>query len=141
MVLAMLVIVSLMSCNKKEIPLSKEEQVITYLTGVGNRYWKIRELYINTIPQSLTAAQLGYWKVYTLSISTQDAKGGSFTDESGYRGTWTLDKTADKIDERVDNLPSGPVSYLLKILKLGPNDMDVEYTANGSTVRTVYYAY
>jgi hypothetical protein len=140
-VLAVLFTMSLASCNRTVVVISPEEQAVKYITGLGNRYWKIRELYINGTAQSLTAAQLDYWKVYTLSISSPDAMGGSFADASGLLGSWTLNKTGTKIDETVDNLPGGPVSYLLTILKLGPNDMDVEYTARGSTVRTVYFAY
>jgi hypothetical protein len=139
--LVVLFSMSLAACNKKVEVLSPEEQAVKYITGLGNRYWKIRELYVNGTPQSLTAAQLGYWKVYTLSIISPDAMGGRFADASGLLGSWTLSKTGTKIDETVENLPGGPVSYVLTILKLGPNDMDVEYTANGSTVRTVYFAY
>jgi hypothetical protein len=139
--LAMLLILSLAACNKKVEVLTPEEQAMKYITGLGNRYWKIRELYINGAPQPLSAAQLDYWKVYTLTISNPDALGGSFADESGFQGSWALSQTGKKIDERVENLPGGPVFYVLTVLKLGPNDMDVEYTANGSTVRTVYYAY
>ncbi|MBV9988296.1 MAG: hypothetical protein JO301_11485 [Chitinophagaceae bacterium] len=126
------------ACNKTTVSLSSREQTVQYLTGTGNRYWKIRELYINGVQQTLTSAQLDYWKVYTVPIGDPDAP-GSFSTMDGYIGSWELTQP-DQITERILNLPNGPVSYLLKILKLGTYEMDVEYTANGVVTRTVYFA-
>ncbi len=126
------------SCTKSDPPLTPEQQVVQYLTGTGNKYWRIKEIYVNAVPVALTSSQLEYFKTYTIYASIE-TNSGTFVDKDNSMGTWEL-KTAGHITETITNNISGPIVLDLTINHLDANNMDVQYTANGQTVRSVYYA-
>jgi hypothetical protein len=130
----------LTACSKTDDPpLTPEQQVLQYLTGVGNRFWRIKELYVNNVKTTLTVAQLDYNKTYTHYGYTED-RTGVFSDSDGSLGNWEL-KGAGQLKETITNNPGGLIVLDLTINLLDANNMDVEYTKNGQTVRTVYFAY
>ncbi|MES2373690.1 MAG: hypothetical protein V4557_14015 [Bacteroidota bacterium] len=130
----------LTACTKTDDPpLTPEQQVLQYLTGVGNRFWRIKEIYVNNIKTTLTTAQLDYNKTYT-HYGYIETNTGVFSDSDGLIGNWEL-KGTGQIKETITNNPSGNVVIDLMINHLDANNMDVEYTKNGQTVRTVYFAY
>ena len=129
------------SCSTKEVVLTPEQQLIQYLTGTGNRYWRIRELYQNDVKQTLTAAQLSYTKTYTIGVGANAKENiGTWNDANGFAGTWEV-KDVKRMEETVQNAPAGIITLNLTINKIGAFDMDVQYTSNGQTIRTVYFAY
>lgn len=128
----------LAACSKPD-EISPEQQVTQYLTGLGNRYWRIKELYINNVKTVLTTSQLNYYKTYTINASGEQYS-GSFTDANNFAGNWML-KGKDHIIETITNAVAGSVPLDLTINAIDPNNMDVQYTFNGQTVRSVYFAY
>lgn len=129
----------LTACSKTDDPaLTPEQQVLQYLTGIGNRFWRIKEIYVNNVKTTLTSAQLDYNKTYTHYGYTEDNT-GVFSDSDGLIGTWEIKGTA-QIKETITNNAGGPVVIDLTINHLDTNNMDVEYTKNGQTVRSVYFA-
>ncbi len=135
----MLVIcITLAACSKPD-EITPEQQVTQYLTGLGNRYWRIKELYVNNVKTVLTTSQLSYYKTYTIS-ATGEQYSGSFSDANGFAGNWIL-KGKDHIMETITNTVNGSVPLDLTINAIDTNNMDVQYTSNGQTIRTVYFAY
>ena len=129
----------LTACSKSyDPPLTAEEQVMQYLSGAGNRFWQIKEIYVNNVKTTLTSGQLGYNKTYT-HYGYAEKNTGIFSDSDGLRGNWEL-KGTSKITETITNNPGGNVILDLVINRLDANNMDVQYTKNGQTMRTVYFA-
>lgn len=129
-------------CGKSsDTPETPEARVVRLLTGGGNRYWHISEIYVNGQKQVLTDYQLKYTKTFTASL-TADASfyGGSFNDENGYAGTWKLLSTS-QLYMKLTNNPSGPVAYTYIINNISETSLDMEYTANMKTEREVYYGF
>lgn len=130
--------ITLAACSKSDEPLTPEQQVTQYLTGLGNRYWLIKELYVNNVKTVLTTSQLTYFKTYTINASGEQYS-GSFNDANGFTGNWVL-KGKDHIMETITNAVAGSVPLDLTINLIDANNMDVQYTSNGQTIRTVYFA-
>lgn len=127
-------------CSKSpDAPARPEDVVVQNLVGMGNRIWFIKQIYVNGTLQTLTAAQSKYWKSYTVAVTDPDSTSGTFADSDGYRGTWDL-RNVTTIDETITNQPSGAVPVPININKLDTHSMDVQYIANGSMIRIVYYA-
>jgi hypothetical protein len=130
----------LTACSKNDDPPpTPEQQVLQYLTGIGNRFWRIKEIYVNNVKTILTSSQLDYNKTYTHYGYTEDNT-GVFSDSDGLIGSWEL-KGTGQIKETITNNPGGNIVIDLVINHLDANNMDVEYTKNGQTVRSVYFAY
>jgi hypothetical protein len=129
----------LTACSKNDDPPpTPEQQVLQYLTGIGNRFWRIKEIYVNNVKTILTSSQLDYNKTYTHYGYTEDNT-GVFSDSDGLIGSWELQGTG-QIKETITNNPGGNIVIDLVINHLDANNMDVEYTKNGQTVRSVYFA-
>lgn len=140
--MALLLLISLIftACSKSEEPvITPEQKVLQFLTGTGNRFWRIKEIYVNGVKVTLTTAQLEYNKTYTHYGYTEDNT-GIFSDSDGSRGNWELMGTG-KIKETITNNAGGNITLDIIINLLDANNMDVEYTKNGTTVRSVYFAY
>lgn len=130
---------SFWGCSKNgDTPLSKEEQVVKFLTGDGNRYWHIKEVYQNNLMQPLTNDQLKYTKTYTL-VPGQTRK-GTWTNSDGDKGIWSLD-TFESIYQESSNNPVGPATLTYRINEINENKLDVYYIANSVKTREVYYAF
>ncbi len=131
-------------CSKTtEVVETPEAKVARLLTGEGNRYWHLNKVYVNTVLQPLTDAQMKYTKTYTADPGNTDpanAKKGTFVNSDGYTGKWTL-LNATQLYETYTNNPSGPVAVTYIINEISANTLDIEYTANMKTVREVYYGY
>ncbi|SJZ96005.1 hypothetical protein [Sediminibacterium ginsengisoli] len=126
------------ACNKTPETVKPEDMLVTYLTSeAGNRVWRISKIYENGTEKPLTVDQITYTKTYT-RIPGQSYI-GTFTDSDGYKGKWSLPSVII-LSEVINNNPTGDVKIDLTINSLTRNGMDVEYTANGKTIRTVYYA-
>jgi hypothetical protein len=126
------------SCSKKDVStLTDEQQVVKWLTGDGNRYWRLRHLYINDVEQVLTANQLQYNKTYTLTPGQTDQ--GTFTNVDGLNGTWTLN-SKKLIREKIITT-TGAVELFMTIIKISETALEIEYIINNTSAREVYYAY
>jgi hypothetical protein len=128
------------SCTKPVTEPKPEEKIFNYLVGMGNRYWRLKEMYINNRRETLTPDQLKYYKTYTVRLSADIDYSGTFADYNGFIGTWEL-KGTDHILENITNVPSGIIKLDLKINSISANDLDVTYVANRDTVRTIYFGY
>lgn len=141
MLLSLLSITLLLACSEKEVALTPIEQTKKYLTGSGNRYWRLKEAYVNGTRITLSGSQLTFYKTYTVSLNATDPENtGTFTDADGFRGSWILSDVTT-LKETIDNAPGGPVPLIITIKNIGPNTLDEEYTYNGVTSRMVYFAY
>jgi hypothetical protein len=127
------------ACSKTDEPVEPKQQVVQYLTGLGNKIWRIQEVYVNGTKQTLTASQLTYTKTYT-TYGYSEAYTGVFSDSDGSLGNWKV-VDATHIHDTITNNPGGNIDLDLTIRHLDANNMDVEYTKNGQTVRSVYFAY
>jgi hypothetical protein len=125
----------------KDTSISAEEQLTQYITGMGNRYWHIKDIYINGVKVVLTNNQLQYTKTYTRKPSSDDYS-GTFTDSDGMAGTWRLDGTT-QIIETITNSQTGSVTLTNTINKLSYSEIDITYTdaVSGDKVRMVYFGY
>ena len=128
------------SCTKDDgNSIKPEDQLVKYLTGeVGNRVWRIKEVYQNRVLQQLTAKQLRYTKTYTQTAG--QAYTGIFTDSDGFSGKWMLTSVSQLV-EVITNNTAGDIKTEWIINKLDANTMDVETTNNGTTTRIVYYGF
>jgi hypothetical protein len=134
--------ISMTGCSKddqeSEPPTPMPEHVKN-LVGLGNRVWRLREVYQNGVPLTLTSSQLKYTKTYTI-----DPSGGSigrFTNDDGFVGTWKYDEV-DKLEEKITNTPS-IVTIQYKVLKLTKDTLDISYVfgPNNITIREVYFGF
>jgi len=124
-------------CSKYDAALTPTQQAIKNLTGTGNRYWTLQQLFVNDIKQALTFQQSNYHKTYTL-IYGEDAN-GTVSNSDGYTGFWEL---AGNTQLKETITTSGqPVLIIYTITELSEHTLDMSYTANGTKVREVYYAY
>jgi hypothetical protein len=139
-VIACLAICVCLSCSKPVTEPKPEEKVFNYVVGMGNRFWRLKESYVNNRRETLTADQLKYYKTYTARINSDIDYGGTFADYNGFTGTWEL-KGTNQILETITNAPAGIIKLTLKINSISANDLDVTYVANRDTVRTVYFGY
>ena len=54
-------------CSKpQEDVVPADVKVARLLTGLGNRYWHLKEVYVNNVPQTLSDPQKTYTKTYTV---------------------------------------------------------------------------
>ena len=126
-----------MGCSKNEAVLTPQQQAIKNLTGLGNRFWQLQDLYINNIRQTLTTQQKSYNKTYTLIVGEE--KSGTLMNSDGYKGVWEL--VGDKqLKETITNISGLPVQITYIINELSGNKLDISYTVNNTLVREVYYA-
>lgn len=132
-------------CTKSsEVIETREEKVVRLLTGTGNKYWHLKEVYVNSVKQTLTDAQLKFTKTYTIDPTNTDPLRyrGFFVNSDGFNGTWKLIGSGDALYETITNNPAGPIVIpYLSFNELTADRMDVEYTLNMKTQREVYYAY
>lgn len=134
-------------CTKSsEVVETREEKVVRLLTGTGNKYWHLKEVYVNGVKQTLTDAQLKFTKTYTIDPTNTDPLRyrGFFVNSDGFNGTWKLIGSGDALYETISNNPAGPIVIpYLSFNELTADKMDVEYTNNVvmKTQREVYYAY
>jgi uncharacterized protein YcfL len=130
---------TIVGCSKTESTpqVSPEQQVVNYLVGTGNRYWRLSKVYVNGVQQALTDAQMKYYKVYTINPAI--TLGGTFTDSDGFSGTWQV-KGTTTLRETVSNNPSGPVQLSYDLNQITETNLDYENTQNMKTVRYVFYA-
>lgn len=142
--LILLGIFLLTGCTKSsKVPETREEKVVGYLTGAGNKYWHLKEVYVNAVKQVLTDAQLRFTKTYTIDPTNTDPTRprGSFVNSDGYNGTWKLIGGGETLYETFLNNPAGPVAITFIINDVSSDKLDIEYTLNMKTQREVYYAY
>ena len=126
-------------CSKtNEVTITREQQVVNYLTGNGNKVWRLTNIFVNSVEQTLTSDQLKYTKTY--SISPTQTLAGTFTNTDGNKGKWALNGPISLI-EIIQNNPAGPVQISYIINGITENKLDIEYTANFKTVRELYNAY
>lgn len=131
-------------CTKTgDVVETKEEKVIRFLTGTGNKYWHLKEIYVSSVKQTLTDSQLRFTKTYTVDPTNTDATRprGSFVNSDGYQGTWKLTGAGDFLTETFTNNPAGPVAVQFGFNEISADKLDIEYTQNMKTQREVYYAY
>ncbi len=129
----------LTGCSKTDAPvISQQQQDVNYLVGIGNKVWHLKQVYIQTVPQTLTDAQMKYTKTYTLDPTSPFA--GSFTDSDGFTGTWKLNASRE-LKETIINNPAGSIQILWDVNDITDGKLDIQYTQNLKTVRHVYYAY
>lgn len=141
---ALLVVTLLTGCTKStDVPETKEERVVRLLTGLGNKYWHLKEVYVMNVKQTLTDYQSRYTKTYTSSPSNIDpnnTKTGTFTNSDNFSGTWRLLDNGDTIRETITNNQAAIViSYTIN--SITETTLDVEYVQNLKLQREVYYAY
>ncbi len=126
-----------MGCSKNEAVLTPQQQAIKNLTGLGNRFWQLQDLYVNNIRQTLSTQQKGYNKTYTLIIGAES--NGTLMNSDGYKGVWEI--VGDKqLKETFTNISGLPVQITYTINELSGNKLDISYTVNNTLVREVYYA-
>ena len=126
-------------CSKDEqvpVPLPQTTQ---NLTGMGNRVWKIQEIDINGIPQTLTLAQKAYTKTYT--VEAGKTTNGKVVSSDGYSGDWSF--TSEKIlQENYNNdAQLQGIQVVYTINELTATKLDVSYTKNGQLIREMYIAF
>lgn len=105
------------------------------LTGMGNHSWKIQEVYINGVAQTLTAPQKTFVKAY--SVDTGKTTSGKVTTTEGYVGNWIF-LTTQTLQETYSNNSQPPLQIVYTINELSPTRLDVSYSINNELRREVY---
>jgi hypothetical protein len=129
------------SCNKDQVPdpvLTPKDLAVQKLTGMGNRYWHLTDLYINNVQQVLTSAQKKYTKTYTLTPGEDDT--GTFTNADGYKGNWDCPDPS-LLNETIVTINGQRVRLNYTILELTNNKLDITYVSNNQQIREVYVAF
>ncbi|NCI49248.1 hypothetical protein GWC95_04885 [Sediminibacterium roseum] len=128
-------------CSKSEEEVVAENvKVARLLTGIGNRYWHLKEIYVDNVMQTLTDYQKSYTKTYTINAATQVS--GTFHNSDNLSGTWEMDKTGASWKESFTSNGGVPVELVYSVKSITGSSIDASYTAkNGKLVREVYYAY
>lgn len=129
----------LSGCSKKEEVVANNVRVARLLSGLGNRYWHIKEIYINNTAQTLTDYQKSFTKTYTIDPSTMAS--GTFTNSDNLSGTWALNAEGTKWDELFISNGGVAIPLVYVINSISETMLDAYYVANGKIVREVYYAY
>ena len=126
-------------CTKSDpTALTQQQQDVNNLVGMGNKVWRLKQVYVQSIPQTLTDAQMKYIKTYTLDPASSFS--GSFTNSDGFSGTWKLN-TSRELKETIMNNPAGSIQLLYDVNDITEFKLDIQYTQNLKTVREVYNAY
>ncbi len=129
----------LTGCSKsQDATVSGDVATAQFLTGVGNKYWHLKEVYVNNVPQVLTDYQMKYTKTYTVNAAKPTS--GSFTDSDGLTGTWNV-TDAKHIEEAF--VTGGGVGLIISytVNDISDTKLDVIYSSNSKLEREVYYAY
>ena len=126
-------------CSKDEQPPLPLPQTTQNLTGMGNRVWKIQEIDINGIPQTLTNAQKGYNKTYTVDAGKTTT--GKVVSSDGFTGDWSF--PSEKIFQEYYNNDAQlqGIQVVYTINELSATKLDVSYTKNSQLIREVYIAF
>lgn len=114
-------------------------KVARMLTGLGNRYWHMKEIYVDNVMQTLTDYQKTYTKTYTINAATQVS--GTFRNSDNLEGTWKIDSLSTGWEEKFTTNGGVAVTLNYKIKSITDVTIDASYSSNNKTVREVYYAY
>lgn len=114
-------------------------KVARMLTGLGNRYWHMKEIYVDNVMQTLTDYQKTYTKTYTINAATQVS--GTFRNSDNLEGSWKIDSLGTGWEEKFTTNGGVPVTLNYKIKSITDVTIDATYSSNAKTVREVYYAY
>lgn len=129
----------LTGCSKtNDVVETPEAKLVRLLTGVGNKYWHLNKMFINTVPQSLTSSQLMYTKTYTINPSVSDA--GIFSDSDGLTGKWTITGSKQFYESFVTGGGVG-IQLDYTVLDITETSMDIQFKSNNKLVEQIYYAY
>lgn len=126
-------------CSKDEQVPAPLPQTTQNLTGMGNRVWKIQEIDINGIPQTLTLAQKGYTKTYT--VEAGKTTNGKVVSSDGYSGDWSFPSEKILQENYNNDAQFQGIQVLYTINELTATKLDVSYTKNGQLTREVYIAF
>lgn len=118
--------------------MTPRDQNVKFLTGDGNRYWRLKAIYVNNLQVVLSDAQMRFSKTYT--VNPAQAYTGTFVNSDGYTGKWRM-LTDLQLNEVLTNNPPGGIIIDYYINEISATLLDMEYTSNLKTVREVYYAF
>jgi hypothetical protein len=100
------------------------------ISGIGK--WKLSNLSISFVSQSLSPVQANYTKQYTID--------GKFSDTDGSIGTWSM-PDANTLIENFSNYNSGIiVTQQYKINSINGSQLNLTYTSNATEITTNYQA-
>ena len=129
----------LTGCSKtNDVVETPEAKLARLLTGIGNKYWHLNKIFINTVPQALTSAQLAFTKTYTINPAIADS--GIFTNSDGINGKWTITGSKQYYESFVTGGGVG-IQLDYTVLDISETTMDIQYKSNNKLVEEVYYAY
>jgi hypothetical protein len=127
-------------CSKPEDEMvANNVKVARMLTGLGNRYWHLRDVYIDNVLQTLTDYQKTYTKTYTINAATQTT--GTFKNSDNLDGTWELDAAGTSWKEIFTTNGGAKITLIYMIKDITEGTIDANYLSNGKNVREVYYAF
>ena len=134
-----LLLVMLLSCSKDRlIYISKEQEVVNYLTAFGNRYWYLEKIFQNDNQIVLTQNQTNLGKIYTIYDGMKYQGFITFTD--GIKGEWVL-LDIKTIKETFASYNGTLQSRVYTINVIDNNMLDIEYIQQGTKIREVYHSF
>ncbi len=113
-------------------------KVARLLTGLGNRVWHLKEVYMNNVPQTLSDPQKVYTKTYTVNASKLTT--GTYIDSDGQTGTFNV-TDANHTEEAFVTGSGVGLIVTYTVNEITETKLDVIFSANGKLERQVYYAY
>jgi hypothetical protein len=121
----------LCSCSKsstEDIIFAQSNILTKNYSGIGK--WKLSNLSIAFVSQSLSQVQAAYTKQYTIA--------GNFSDTDGSIGTWSMPNPTTLV-ENYNNFSSGViVTQTYKINIINASQLNLSYTNNGKEITTNY---
>lgn len=128
-------------CGKNEEVVANNVAVARMLSGIGNRYWHLKEVYVDGAMQTLTDYQKTFTKTYTINATTQTS--GTFLNSDGLQGSWEVNAAGTGWTEKFTNAGGSQITLTYVIASITASTIDATYTSNNQTkaTREVYYAY
>ena len=129
----------LTGCSKtNDVVETPEAKLVRLLTGVGNKYWHLNKIFINTVPQALTSAQLAFTKTYTINPEIENS--GIFSNSDGISGKWKISSAIAFYESFVTGGGVG-IQLDYTVIDISETVLDIQYKSNNKLVEEVYYAY
>jgi hypothetical protein len=130
-----IVVLALLFCNctknsSEDMVIAQKNLLSKNTSGIGK--WKLTNLSISFVSQSLSPVQSAYTKQYTIA--------GNFSDSDGSMGSWSMPDPTTLI-ENFTNFSSGvSVSQTYKINSITATQLNLTYTNNATEITTNYQA-
>jgi len=140
-VICFILLISISGCSKKyQADMRSPEEIrLAQLTGLGEKRWFLKSIFVNGVALSAEELPKGFFKTYTRSENATVI----FSDADGNKGKAYLLSTT-RLQELITNGPIANLTRIYTVLELTENSLHIETTSLPGrplqTVREIYHA-